>query len=73
MSGWVVGRSDGGCYVEETGVPIQGEQAFDTEAEAINFAILCEVEVREPITRNIRCLRRRLAGLRATTRGANHG
>lgn len=59
---WSVGRSDGGCYVEQS-EPMCGEQSFTSEREAVDYAIMCEVDAIEPLRRNLKTLRARLRKL----------
>lgn len=63
---WLVGRGDGGCYVEEVDDRERtdlGESEFDTEIEAVRWAIICDIDMRDPLTRNIHHMRKRLRRL----------
>lgn len=71
---WLVGRDDGGCYVEQgeritfaDGVD-SGEAVFGTEIEAVRYAIMCETDLIEPLIANRRTLRARLRKLERKAR-----
>jgi hypothetical protein len=71
---WIVGRGDGGCYIENDfpmsigGVRL-GEAQFDTEVEALRWAVLCEEDAIRPLKANLRHLKARLR--RAEKRATN--
>ena len=62
---WIVGRGNFSCYVEETevlnigGVDC-GEQCFDDEISALEFAIGCEEDLQAETRSSLRDLRSRL-------------
>lgn len=63
MSMWHVGRGElGACYVDEGG-PSLGELPFDTEADALEYAILCDGDIAAEIRRALRTHRSRLRRL----------
>lgn len=64
---WIVGRAGMGCFVEELDKPVDGTEPFTTEAEALRYAIMCDVDVIEPLRANLRAMRRRLAKIERTT------
>ena len=65
---WIVGRDDGGCYVENAepaapgGVSL-GEAVFASEIEAVRYAVMCEIDTIEPLKANLRTLKARLRKL----------
>lgn len=63
---WIVGRGDGGCYVEQA-TPQGGEAVFGTEQEALEYAIACDADLRDSIARSIRGLRARLRWVKKAT------
>ncbi len=69
MSG-TIGRDDSACYVEE-GEPLNiggmptGEQAFDSEREAVEYALMCELDAIAPLRRSVKRLRARMRRLAA--------
>lgn len=67
MSVWVVGRDDGGCYVEQSDAVGGGTTDFATEREAVEYAIMCEIDAIEPLRRSLKTLRSRLRRVKRAT------
>lgn len=72
---WIVGRGDWECYVEQS-VPLSiggqrtGEVPFATEIEALEYAIMCDQDLADQMTRNLRDLKRRLRNAKAREKRA---
>lgn len=62
---WCVFRNDFGGISVEFNRPELGPEEFDTEAEAVDYAINCVIGWQEPLRSSMRTLRARQRKLRA--------